>query len=100
MTWTNLHLNAQNIDAETAKAVLIVIPKSVCARLGVSEKMKFWHPAKLVRAAGGKGYFLTFALTEDFEIKAFRNGKGQYNSHEKIEEMTITGADLIESWEV
>ena len=99
MAWTNLNLNAQNIDAETAKAVLIVIPKSVCARLRVSEKMKFWHPAKLVRENGGKGYFLTFAIADDFEIKAFRNGKGQYNSHEKIEEITIKGTDLIEAWE-
>ena len=98
MSWIKLDLNTQNIEASTDKAILVVIPKPVCNRLGVSEKMKFWHPSKLIRDNGGKGYFKTLSLTEDFEIKAFKNGNGKYNKFEKIDEIVISGKDLIDSW--
>lgn len=99
MEWHNLHLNVQNIEAETENGLLIVIPKRVCEKLGLMEETKFWHPRKLVRNNGGKGWHKSLGIRGDFVVKAFRNGKGKYNKFEKIEEIEIDGADLIDAWE-
>jgi hypothetical protein len=95
MNWVKLPLNVQNVEVTTEKAVLIVVPKAVCARLGVSEKHMFWAPLKLIRDAGGKGWFKTLSLTEDFEIKLFKKG----SQGKIINEATINGQSLIAAWE-
>ncbi len=83
--WKNLEFNSNNVQAETAKSVLIKVPKS---------KLKFWHPAKLVRYKGKKGYLVSIGYTDDFTFKLFRTGEGQYNSRDKIEEIELTASEF------
>ncbi len=85
MEWKNVTANSNLIQAETERAVLIKLPKS---------ELKFWHPRKCVRTNGKNGYRLSIGYTDSFEFKAFRNGKGRYNGHEKIEEVTLTSAQF------
>lgn len=83
--WKKVIANSNLIQAETPKAVLIKLPKS---------EFLFWHPAKCVRTDGKGGYRLSISYTDDFKFKIFRNGKGRYNSHEKIEEREITSKEF------
>ena len=94
MTQQNkVRFNAQNIKAETAKAVLINMPHK-----SNYDGFCFWVSAKLVRDAGGKGYFKTFSFTDEFEFKLLKFGNGRYNSRDVISEKTITAAEMIESF--
>lgn len=83
--WKKITANSNLIQAETAKAVLIKLPKS---------ELKFWHPAKLVRTSGKGGYRMTISYTEDFTFKCFRNGKGRYNRSEHIEDVELSAAEM------
>lgn len=65
--WHKLKFNTQQIEYETDKAVLIKMP--------MKSRFKgwaFWHPSKLVRDAGGNGYFATFSYTDDWQFKLVR----------------------------
>ena len=85
--WQNIEFNSNNVQAETAKSVLIKVPGS---------KLKFWHPAKLVRYKGKNGYLVSIGFTNEFTFKLFRNGEGQYNQNEKIEEIELTANEFVE----
>ena len=85
--WTNIITNSNLIQHSTPKSVLIKLPKS---------KLQFWHPAKLCKQFGKKGYQLSIGITPDFKVRLFRTGEGRYNAHETIEERDISGEELIE----
>lgn len=83
--WYNIKFNAQNIEHNTGKAVLIKLPNN-----SGWKGYKFWHPAKLVREEGGKGYFLSFSFTEEFKFKVFT----------KTQEYTLDYKDILEAFKV
>ena len=77
--WHKAYFNSQNIEHETAKATLIKMPnKSEYAGY------KFWHPSKLVREEGGKGYHMSFSFAEDFEFALRKYGQNHQVTAEKI----------------
>ena len=86
--WNTIFFNAQNIEHETNKAILIDMPSK-----SVYSGWKFWHPTKLVREEGGNGYFLSLSFTEEWKFKLFKNYKKQPNP-EKI----VGAEDIIEAF--
>ena len=88
--WHKVYFNSQNIEHETTKAVLIKMPnKSEYAGY------KFWHPSKLVREEGGKGYHMSFSLTEKFEFTLRKYGKNRQITAEEV----IGYAEMLEAFE-
>ena len=88
--WHKVYFNSQNIEHDTAKAVLIKMPnKSEYA------VYKFWHPTKLVREEGGKGYHMSFSFTEEFQFMIRKYGQNRQVTAEKI----IGWDEMLEAFE-
>ena len=92
MKWKNIQINVQNVETETGKATLIKMPnKSNYAGY------KFWHPSKLIRN-GRNSYALSVSYNDTFKFKLFKNGKGKYNSFDKIDEIEISVEEFEEAF--
>lgn len=88
--WHKVYFNSQNIEHDTAKAVLIKMPnKSEYAGY------KFWHPTKLVREEGGRGYHMSFSFTEEFQFTIRKHGQNRQVTAEKI----IGWDEMLEAFE-
>ena len=88
--WHKVYFNSQNIEHEAAKATLIKMPnKSEFAGY------MFWHPTKLVREEGGKGYHMSFSFTEEFEFTLRKYGQNRQVTAEKI----IGWDEMLEAFE-
>lgn len=94
MVWHKVNFNVQNIERETGSAVLIKMPNK--SSYG---GYKFWHPSKLVRIEGGKGYNQSFSFSDTFTFKLFKNGNGSYNKYEIIDEININYEEMLEAFE-
>ena len=84
--WENIKLNSNLIQGETGRAYLIKVPK---------QDWLFWYPSKLVRIMGKNGYLMSLGLNSDMTFKLFRNGKGQYNRFQKVEEKEVNFKTML-----
>ncbi|KAA6348971.1 hypothetical protein EZS27_003571 [termite gut metagenome] len=83
--WQKIFFNSQSIQAETDSAVLIKMPNK-----SEYQGYCFWHPKKLVREQGGKGYHYTFSFTEDFVFHLKKYGQGRHNRRDVIREVDLS----------
>lgn len=88
MKWRSFTVSTNNIEASTAKAVLIKMPHK-----SDYDGFVFWHPAKLVRE-GDYLYSKKVSYTDDFEFRLFKKGNGRFNYNTKIAEKTISAAEM------
>lgn len=78
--WKTINFNAQNIEHETAKAVLIKMPNN-----SEWHGYKFWHPSKCVRTLSrGGGYFKSFSYTNNWEFTIFKDNKKGDRTAEQV----------------
>lgn len=90
--WKSINFNAQNIEHETAKAVLIKMPNN-----SEWSGYKFWHSSKCVRTLSkGKGYFQSFSYTENWEFTIFKSNK----KGERTAEQILTAEDMEIAFDV
>lgn len=89
--WHKIFFNAQSIQGETGSSVLIKMPN----RSRNYNGWYFWHPAKLVREQGGKGYHMTFSFNDEWIFKVKLYGRGRYNSRDVIRETELTAAEMM-----
>lgn len=87
--WTNVFFNALSIHGESDSSVLIKMPNS-----SKYNGWYFWHPKKLVREQGGKGYHLTFSFHNNWEFKILLYGKGRYNKRDVLKTEILTSSDM------
>lgn len=88
--WHKIFFNAQSIQGETSGSVLIKMPNRSQFNGWV-----FWHPRKLVREQGGKGYHMTFSFNDEWVFKVKLYGRGRYNSRDVIRETELTASEMM-----
>lgn len=89
--WQKIFINSQNIKAESSSSYLIQMPNNSSYK-----GWAFWHPKKLVREQGGKGYYINFSFTDDFIFKVILYGRGKYNRMSVIRSEDISADEMKE----
>lgn len=64
--WKKIYFNKQNIQKYRGNAVVIKLPNKSDFPGRV-----FYHPAKLLREEGHKGYLVSISFTEDWNFKTY-----------------------------
>ena len=93
--WNKIFFNAQSIQGETSSSVLIKMPNS-----SQYNGWCFWHPRKLVREQGGKGYHLSFSFSDEWAFNLKLYGRGKYNRQDIIREITLNVTEMKECYNV
>lgn len=93
--WHKIFFNALSIQRVTSTSVLIKMPNN-CEYNGCY----FWHPKKLVREQGGKGYHLTFSFFDGWIFKVKKYGAGKYNGRDVIREYDLSISDIKKAFGV
>lgn len=86
--WINFKVNIQNIEAETANAILIKVPKN--AKHG---DFCFWVSKKCVRD-GSHSYEIVVGVNDERPVTLKRTGK----NFKVLEERQVTAQELQESF--
>lgn len=94
MEWKNKNINKQNIEVETAKAVLIKMPHN-----SDYDGYKFWHPTKLVRK-GRNSNSVSISYNDEFTFNLKKYGNGKYNKREVIDEIEIDTEEFENAFNV
>lgn len=92
--WEEIIINTQNIVAETDKAVLIKAPHK-----SIYDGFSFWHPKKLVKDAGGKGFFKKVVFNTDNTFCLKKYGNGKFNRTQVLEEISISSLEFKAAFE-
>lgn len=87
--WHKIFFNAQSIQSETDRSVLIKMPNRSQFNGWV-----FWHPRKLVREQGGKGYHMSFSFLDEWEFKVRLYGRGRHNQADVIREQVLDASQM------
>jgi len=82
--WNKIFFNAQSIQGETDRSVLIKMPNR-----SQYNGWCFWHPKNLVREQGGRSYFYSFSFTDEWEFHVKLYGRGKQNWKDIISEVTL-----------
>lgn len=86
--WNTIHFNANNIEHDTLKSVLIKMPNR-----SKYAGYTFWHPSKLVR---GVGWSRTFSFNDEWDFTIFKTGKNYKRTIEK----KIGASEMLEAFKI
>lgn len=93
--WHKIFFNSQSIKNETNSSVLIKMPNN-----SEYNGCFFWHPKKLVREQGGKGYHYTFSFEDGWIFNVKKYGAGKHNALSVIRENELSANDMKRVWGV
>jgi hypothetical protein len=88
--WDSVYINANQIEAESGRAVLVKMPAS-----SPYPGYVFWHPAKLCRQSGG---MLELSFSETFAFRIFKKGNGKWNAFETIAEKGLSAEEIKDAF--
>lgn len=94
MSWKNININTQNIEAQSDKATLIKMPNN-----SIYKGWSFWHTNKLVRD-GKNSYSISIGYNDDFTFRLVKYGHGKWNKRQVLNETTISVEEFEEAFEV
>lgn len=86
--WGKVAVNAQNIETATGKAAKIKMPHS-----SEYDGFTVWVSLKLLRK-GRHSYEYMLSIKADMEFKLVKYGSGKWNKFTKVDEKTISAADM------
>lgn len=80
--WKKVVFNAQNVKGTKGRATVIALPHK-----SNYDGWMLYHPTKLIRDAGHKGYRLSLSYTEDWEFTIYKKGKKAHLYPDDIEDI-------------